>query len=79
MLGYDKNELEAALQKLGYERGSRVRNSCYDILEVRSYDVNEHNFPVILIEVINKLDPKNNILIYNLTLDLNCIEYEKIM
>lgn len=79
LLGYDKNELEVALQKLGFRKGSRVRNICYDILEVRSYDVNEENFPVISLEAINRLGHKNNILNYTLTLDLNCIEYDKIM
>lgn len=78
LLGYDKNELEVALQKLGYRKGSRARDICYDILEVRSYNVNKRNFPVISLETINKLSPQNNILNYTLTLDLNCIEYDKI-
>lgn len=78
LLGYNQNELEIALQKLGYRKGSRARSICYDVLEIRSYEVNDHNFPVISLESINKLGPQNNILNYTLTLDLNCISYTKI-
>ena len=78
LLGYNKNELEIALQKLGYRKGSRARSICYDVLEIRSYEVNDYNFPVISLESINKLGPQNNILNYTLTLDLNCISYTKI-
>lgn len=78
LLGYNQNELEIALQKLGYRKGSRARNICYDVLEIRSYEVNDHNFPVISLESINKLGPQNNILNYTLTLDLNGISYTKI-
>lgn len=78
LLGYNQNELEIALQKLGYRKGSRARSICYDVLEIRSYEVNDHNFPVISLETINKLGPQNNILNYTMTLDLNCIPYIKI-
>ena len=78
LMGYNQNDLEIALQKLGYRKGSRSRNICYDVLEIRSYDVNEHSFPIISLETINKLGPQNNILNFTLTLDLNCVLYDKI-
>lgn len=77
-MGYDETELEMSLQKLGYKKGSRIRSICYEALEIRSYDVNEDNFPIISIEDVNALGPKNNIINYTLSLDLNCIEFIKI-
>lgn len=55
-----------------------MRSICYESLEIRSYDVNEKNFSIISIEDVNTLGPKNNIINYTLSLDLNCIEFIKI-
>lgn len=78
LMGYNEIELETSLQKIGYRKGSRLRNICYDVLELRSYDVNKENFPIITLEEINKLGSQNNIINYTLTLDLNCINHTQI-
>ena len=77
-LGYDESSLESALYNLGYGRGSRNRDLCYDVLEIKSYDVNNENFPLISLEKLNELGPKNNIVNYSLVLDLKTIPCESL-
>ena len=63
-------ELEKALTKLGYKKGSRLRDISYNVLELSSYDVNKDLFPIISLDEINQFAPLKNILNYTLELDL---------
>lgn len=78
IFGYDINQLESSLDELGYRKGSRFRDVSYDVLEIREYTVSKDTFPLLSLETINTHAPKNNIISYNITLDLNSIEYVKI-
>ena len=68
--GYDRMELEKALTKLGYKKGSRLRDISYNVLELSSYDVNKDLFPIVSLDEINQFAPLKNILNYTLELDL---------
>lgn len=73
-LGYDSNELEKSLEFIGFKIGNRLRDDTYDLLSLYIYDVTIDNFPIISIEDINKYAPHNNILGYELKVDLTPIE-----
>ena len=77
-LGYCEEELESLLTKIGYKKGSRLRNLCYEILEIRLYDIDKTYFPIISLSELNKVCSTTNIMNYTLTIDLNCIKYKKI-
>lgn len=46
LLGYNEEELELALKKIGLERGSSLRKEKYKLLEIREYKIDEY-FPKI--------------------------------
>ena len=78
-LGYDEDVIEDELSRLGYPKGMSSRNIGYNLLDMREFDVNDENFPIIKLDVINKLGPKNNIIGFKLDLDLSGLDYKKIV
>ena len=78
-LGYNEDLIEDELNKLGYPSGMSSRNLGYNLLEIREFIVNDNNFPIISLDTINKLGPKNNIIGFKLDLDLSGLEYKKIL
>ena len=78
-LGYSEEMIEDELSKLGYPSGMSSRNIGYNLLEIREYSVTKDNFPIISLDSINSLGPKNNIIGFKLDLDLSGLEYKKIV
>lgn len=78
-LGYNESEIEENLDLMGYSKGKRIRNTCFNILEVVSYEVNESTFPIVTLEKINNLSTVKNIINFKLTLDLATIKGTKIL
>lgn len=78
-LGYPKNELEENLEIMGYKKGNRTRRASYQVLSLVSYDVNSSNFPDLTLEQINNLTLPQNIVGYELKLDLSNINGEIIL
>lgn len=73
-MGYEKNELESLLKDMGYRKGNRTRKVTYDILSLKSYKVDEANFPVISLDNLNGLCLSKNIVGFQLKIDLSNIE-----
>lgn len=78
-LGINEVFLDEELEKLGYPKGIKERETSYDILEVRVYDVLKSGFPNIDLNKINQASGINNIIKYSLELDLTGIAFEKIL
>ena len=72
-LGYNKEELEGSLKEMGYKKGNRTRKITFNILGVKSYDVNEDNFPVVNLDDLNNMTISKNIVGFKFTLDLSGI------
>ena len=77
-LGYSESKIEEALEKKGLPKGIRKRNDTYDLVEVRSYDVNEDNFPLISLAELNARVKSKNIIDYSLSIDLSNCKFEQI-
>ena len=75
-LGYNEEELEELLKKVGYPKGRKERENSFDLVCVHSYCVNNDNFPIISLKDINQFGNFNNIIDYTLTLDLSTLPYE---
>lgn len=75
--GYDNNVIARYLEESGFNKGSRVREEKYKVLEIRKYYVNDE-FPKITKDsFVNGAFPSSIVkLIY--TIDLANINYEKI-
>lgn len=78
-LGYSREVLEEKLMKIGYAKGSRVRNISYEVINMLSYDVNEYNFPIISLDKINEFAPRKNITNYSLKLNLTSLNHDIII
>lgn len=77
-MGYSSNDLENSLKEMGYKKGNRTRKTTYDVLSIKSYDVNDENFPVITLEQLNNLTFSKNIVGFKLNIDLSTIPGEVI-
>ena len=78
-LGIPRDALEAELSKLGYPKGVKERDDSFDLLEIRSYVVEESNFPKIDLNDLNNLIGVKNIVAYKFELDLSNVPYKKII
>lgn len=78
-LGYDLNNLEEELKKLGYASGKSTRDEKYNLLEFRKYKVTKENFPIINLEQLNNLVVRKNIVGYKFSVDLSGIEYDNLL
>ena len=76
-LGYDETKLEDSLNKLGYAKGSRVRETSFDLLSLYSYPISKETFPVFGLDELNDaFAPAKNIIGYSLEIDLSSIEHK---
>lgn len=72
-LGYSEDKIENALKEKDLPKGIRARSETYDLLEIKSFDVNNKNFPLFSLQTLNKLIQSKNIIDYTLKIDLtNC-------
>jgi hypothetical protein len=72
--GYNENELNDSLGKLGYNIGCEERTVGYDLLALYSFDVDRSSFPLISLDELNNLAPKKNIVGFSLMLDLSSLQ-----
>lgn len=77
-IGFPTADIEDVLLKKGFPKGSRVREESYDLLEIRSFDVNANIFPLISLEKLRELTGCRNIIDYSLSIDLSSAPYESI-
>lgn len=72
--GCNESKLEEKLEKLGFEKGTSVRNKKFKILEKRKYIVDD-SFPKITKESFKKDKFPDSIIHIEYTIDLDGIEY----
>lgn len=73
-LGYEESKIEIELERLGFERGSNIRNKKYKVLEKRKYTVDE-TFPRIVNESFKNDKLPDAIIRIEYTIDLDGIPY----
>lgn len=69
-LGFSESKIEEALEKKGLPKGIRKRTETYDLIEVRSYNVDDDSFPLFSLADLNERVKSKNIIDYSLSIDL---------
>lgn len=72
--GFSEDDIEKNLEESGYKIGNRSRDITFDLLSFYLFDVNKNNFPVFNLEDINKITNSNNIIGFELNVDLSNTE-----